>query len=60
MANTIAEDLLERGRERGVEQGELRMARQTVRDALEAPLTWLVRNAGRHPAPILAEARPES
>ncbi|HJZ49928.1 MAG TPA: chaperonin GroEL [Roseiflexaceae bacterium] len=28
-----------------------------VRDALAAPLTWLVRNAGLHPAPILAEAR---
>lgn len=28
-----------------------------VRDALEAPMTWLVRNAGLHPAPILAEAR---
>src|SRR5206468_5262817 len=28
-----------------------------VRDALEAPLTWLVHNAGGHPALILAEAR---
>jgi chaperonin GroEL len=28
-----------------------------VRDALEAPATWLIRNAGLHPAPILAEVR---
>ncbi len=28
-----------------------------VRDALEAPMAWLVRNAGLPPAPILAEAR---
>ncbi|MDQ5850748.1 MAG: chaperonin GroEL [Chloroflexota bacterium] len=30
---------------------------RVVRDALEAPMAWLIRNAGLAPAPILAEAR---
>jgi chaperonin GroEL len=39
------------------DDGDEAIGASFVRDALEAPMAWLVCNAGKQPAPILAEAR---
>jgi chaperonin GroEL len=36
-------------------EGDALAGMMLVREALAAPMTWLIRNAGREPAPILAE-----